>query len=156
MVDLPEPIPGSPRLLASTIVSLLAVALLGHFWLVPALENYVPRAACDRWLGMNGLSALLFAVTAAAGAGVLIFGFLAARYWRRIERSGQIPPPGALVLRRTQPRPIAEIPARARLARWLPHVGGVVMALCLVMGLLLHFRLVAPNLENLIRLCSGS
>ena len=154
MHNQPKPIAGRPRLGVALILALAGVALAGHRWLIPAVEGYVPVAACDHWLGINGLSGLLLSVTAGAGICVLVFGVFAARYWSRVVKSGQLPPPGALVFRTVQPVWLEAVPARARLARFLPHLGGVAMAVCVAMGLSLHWRLIAPNLDQFKALCS--
>ncbi|MFK7958062.1 MAG: hypothetical protein AB8B96_18340 [Lysobacterales bacterium] len=153
MNDLPAPIPGRPRLGIALLLAIVAAGLCGHFWLIPAVEAYVPVAACDRWMGTNGLSALLLTVTASAGLGVLLFSFTASRYWARVTRSGQLPPPKALVLRTTQPVKLETIPSRAAVARYLPHVGGVLLAICVAVGISLHNGLVKPNLPDLQALC---
>ncbi len=153
MNDQAATIPGRPRVAFTLLLALVALALGGHFWLVPAVEDYVPVAACDRWLGTNGLSALLLTVTACAGLGVLLVSFAAARYWSRVTRSGQLPPPNALVLRNTQPVKLETIPTRATVARYLPHIGGVLLAICMALGFTLHYRLVVPKLPELQALC---
>ncbi|MEM6936364.1 MAG: hypothetical protein AAF552_07885 [Pseudomonadota bacterium] len=152
--DPPELIAGRPLLGIALIGVLGLVAVLGHQWLIPRVEDYVPRAACDRWLGTNGLSALLLTVTAGAGVCVVLFGVFASRYWARVVSSGQLPPPGALVFRTVRPVRLANVPARARVARFLPHLSGVMLAVCVAMGLSLHWRLVSPNLTQFQALCS--
>lgn len=151
----PERIEGRPLLGVALLVGLLALGLLGHFMLIPAVEAYVPVAACDRWLGTNGLSALLMVVCAAGGLGIVLFGLLASRYWARVARFGQLPPPGSLVFRSVRPVSLESVPVRARLARYLPHVGGIMLALCVGVGYNLHTRFVKPNLPGLMALCEG-
>lgn len=153
MNDEPELIEGRPGLGIAALLGIVGLAALGHFWMIPAVESYVEVAACDRWLGMNGLSGLLMIVTAGAGLGVLLLSILASRYWARVSRSGQLPPPGALVIRRTRPVRLDHVPTRAKLARYLPHLGGIILALCVAMGVYLHTGLVHPNLEQLQALC---
>lgn len=89
------------------------LALLSEFWLFPALSAFALTAHCRQVFGLPATSVLAYGLLVGiplSGALVIAFGM----GWRGIKilASGQIPPPGEKVFRKTPIR-------RGRRAQWM-------------------------------------
>ena len=89
-------------ILAAVFVPL---ALLGHFWLFPAITYYAGYANCFAFAGINGVAIMLYGAFVAMPLSFALIAlvFMGPRSLR-ILRAGQDPLPGETVLRKTKYR----------------------------------------------------
>jgi len=89
-------------ILAAVFVPL---ALLGHFWLFPAITYYAGYANCFHYAGINGVVIMLYGAFVAMplSFALIVLAFMGPRSLR-ILRAGQDPLPGETVLRKTKYR----------------------------------------------------
>jgi hypothetical protein len=122
-----QPDPTLRRAALITVVAGVGLGVVAMTWFLPRLELTLLNARARGTLTFPLACFLFLGLIVALAAPVIWFGVYMVRFGRRVLASGQYPPPGARVIRRT---PIVRVLPVVRFTGRAQQVLGSALVLC--------------------------